>query len=87
MKKTPLRKCIGCNAMKSKNEMLRILKRSSGEIILDKTGRENGRGAYVCVSKECLTKAVKNKALERSFKMKIPAGTYENLEKEFDASE
>ena len=53
-KKTPMRKCVGCGEMKSKREMMRILKTSEEEFILDTTGKKNGRGAYLCVSKECL---------------------------------
>ena len=73
--------------MKSKKEMLRILKTAEGEILLDATGRKNGRGAYLCNSRECLKRAVKGKGLERSFKMPIPGDVYEKLEKEMDALE
>ena len=58
-----------------------------GEIVLDVTGRKNGRGAYLCFSKECLQKAIKNKGLERSLKMQIPQEVYENLERELDTIE
>lgn len=70
--------------MKSKKEMLRILKTAENEFVLDATGRKNGRGAYLCFSKECLEKARKNKGLERSFKQTIPKEVYENLEKELE---
>lgn len=70
--------------MKSKKEMLRILKTAEGEIIPDVTGKENGRGAYLCFSKDCLEKAIKTKGLERSFQMKIPAEVYERLKEEFE---
>ena len=83
-KKVPLRQCVGCGEMKSKKEMLRVLKTAEDEIVLDATGKKNGRGAYICFSKECLKKARKNKGLERSFKMSIPEEIYERLEKEFD---
>lgn len=83
-KKIPLRQCIGCGEMKSKKEMIRILKTSEEEFIVDATGRKNGRGAYVCPSMECFQKAVKNKGLERSFKMAIPKAVYETLEKEME---
>ena len=46
--KTPLRQCTGCREMKSKKEMIRVLKTPENEIVLDATGRKNGRGAYVC---------------------------------------
>lgn len=83
-KKIPMRKCVGCNEMKSKKEMMRVLKTAENDIILDVTGKKNGRGAYLCFSKECLQKAIKNKGLERSFKTSIPKEVYESLEKEFD---
>ncbi len=67
-KKIPMRKCVGCQEMKSKKEMMRVLKTSEDTFELDATGKKNGRGAYLCFSKECFEKAVKNKGLERSFK-------------------
>ena len=82
-KKIPMRQCVGCGSMKSKKEMMRVLKTAEEGIILDTTGKKNGRGAYLCVSMECLQKARKNKGLERSFKMSIPNEVYDNLEKEF----
>ena len=84
MRKIPMRKCVGCQEMKSKKEMLRILKTAENEFVLEATGRKNGRGAYLCFSKECLEKARKNKGLERSFKQTIPKEVYENLEKELE---
>lgn len=82
-KKIPMRQCIGCGEMKNKKEMMRVLKTSEGPIVLDVTGKKNGRGAYVCISRECLQKARKNKGLERSFKMTIPNEVYESLDEEF----
>lgn len=82
MKKIPLRQCIGCGEMKSKKEMIRVLKTTEDEIVIDATGRKNGRGAYICPSMECFKKAVKSKGLERSLKMAIPREVYEALEKE-----
>lgn len=83
-KKIPMRQCVGCKEMKSKKEMMRVLKTAEESIVIDMTGRKNGRGAYLCMTKECLIKARKNKGLERSFKMSIPDEVYEKLEKEFD---
>ncbi len=82
-KKIPLRQCVGCGSMKAKKEMMRVLKTAEEGIILDTTGKKNGRGAYLCVNMECLKNARKNKGLERSFKMSIPNEVYDNLEKEF----
>ena len=86
-KKIPMRKCVGCQEMKSKQEMMRVLKTSEDTFELDATGKKNGRGAYLCFSKECFEKAVKNKGLERSFKQAIPKEVYEKLEKEMNALE
>mgnify|MGYP002647145871 FL=1 len=86
-KKIPMRKCVGCQEMKSKKEMMRVLKTSENTFELDVTGKKNGRGAYLCFSKECFEKAVKNKGLERSFKQAIPKEVYEKLEKEMNALE
>lgn len=86
-KKIPVRQCVGCQEMKPKKEMIRILKTAEEEIVLDLSGRKNGRGAYLCNCRECLDKAIKQKGLERSFKMRIPVEVYQNLEKEFEESE
>lgn len=83
-KKIPLRQCIGCGEMKGKKDMLRVLKTAENEICLDATGKKNGRGAYICKSRDCLILARKNKGLERSFKMGIPNEVYDTLEKEFE---
>lgn len=82
VKKVPMRQCIGCGEMKSKREMMRVLRTTEGEIVLDATGRKNGRGAYLCKDPECFKKAVKSKGLERALKTPIPADVYESLEKE-----
>ncbi len=81
-KKIPMRKCTGCNEMKEKKAMMRVLKCEEG-IVLDTTGKKNGRGAYLCKSAECLEKAIKSKGLERSLKVQIPKEVYEALEKEY----
>lgn len=73
--------------MKSKKEMIRVIRTAEGEFVLDATGKKNGRGAYICPDKECLNKAVKNRGLERSFKQAIPKEVYESLEKEMDQLE
>lgn len=81
-KKIPMRKCVGCQEMKSKKEMIRVIRTSENEFLLDATGKKNGRGAYICVNGDCLAKAVKSRGLERSFKQSIPKEVYETLEKE-----
>ena len=87
VKKVPMRKCVGCGEMKNKREMMRVLKTSDDEFVLDATGKKNGRGAYLCHSKECFDMAVKNRGLERSFKQAIPKDVYEKLEKEMESIE
>ncbi len=82
-KKIPLRQCVGCMEMKEKKSMMRVLKTPEGDIVLDVTGKKNGRGAYLCKCMECLKKAQKNKGLERSFKMSLSNEIYTGLEKEF----
>ena len=86
-KKIPMRKCVECGEMKNKKEMLRVIHTKEGEFLLDATGRKNGRGAYLCFSRDCFLKAVKNKGLERSFKQAIPNEVYEQLEKEMEQIE
>ncbi|MEF9946372.1 MAG: YlxR family protein [Lachnospiraceae bacterium] len=80
-----MRKCVGCQEMKNKKEMLRVLKTAENEFVLDGTGKKNGRGAYLCPSCDCLQKAMKCKGLERSFQQSIPREVYEALEKEMSA--
>jgi len=81
-KKLPLRMCTGCGEMKAKKEMIRVLKTPEDEIVIDSTGKKNGRGAYLCCTLSCLQKAIKTKGLERSLKVKIPKELIETLEKE-----
>lgn len=85
--KVPMRQCTGCREMKNKKEMIRVLKTAEDEIVLDATGRKNGRGAYICFSRECLEKAIKSRGLERSLKAAIPDEVYQDLKKEFEAIE
>ena len=86
-KKIPMRQCVGCAEMKSKNELIRVIKTPENEIAIDFTGKKNGRGAYLCNSLECLKKARKTKAIERSLKTTIPDEIYDQLEKELTAVE
>ena len=81
-KKVPMRQCVGCGEMKSKKELLRVIKTPEDEIVLDATGRKNGRGAYICASMECLKTACQRKGLERSLKTAIPDMVYDSLEQE-----
>ena len=81
-KKIPLRMCLGCNEMKPKAELIRVVKSPEGDISLDSTGKKNGRGAYICHNPQCLEKAIKTKRLERTFSVAIPNEVYESLKEE-----
>ncbi len=78
---------MGCQQMKPKKEMMRVLRTPEDTMILDTTGKKNGRGAYLCKDMACLKKARKNKGLERSFKMSIPDTVYDSLMKEYGAED
>ena len=85
--KIPMRQCTGCREMKSKKEMIRVLKTTEDEIVLDTTGKKNGRGAYICRSGECLEKAIRNHGIERSLKTGILPEIYDSLKKEIEKIE
>lgn len=84
-KKVPMRMCTGCGEMKSKKELVRIVKSKEGEISVDLTGKKAGRGAYVCRDVACLKKARKAKRIERAFGSAIAPEVYERLEEELQA--
>ena len=75
VKKIPQRLCIGCGEMKNKKEMIRVLKTAEDGIVIDETGRKNGRGAYICPSMDCFRKAVKGKALSWAVVASYPQHT------------
>lgn len=79
MKKVPLRTCMGCNQKKPKKELIRIVKNKEQGISIDKTGKMEGRGAYICDTIECLEKVIKNKRLEKVLETKISDEIYNNL--------
>lgn len=79
MKKIPQRTCLGCKEIKPKKELIRIVKQSDGKIFIDKTGKANGRGAYICNNVECLDKAIKSKRLDKNFETEINNEIYESL--------
>ena len=86
-KKVPQRKCVGCETLKDKKALIRIVRSPEGEISLDKTGKKAGRGAYVCPDKECMTKAVKGKRLDKALDKTISQDVYEMLLKELEHEE
>ena len=79
MKKMPQRTCMGCNTKKDKKDLIRIVKNKDGEINIDKTGKMQGRGAYLCNNIECLNLAIKTKRIEKVFEQKIDNDIYEKL--------
>lgn len=79
IKKKPLRKCAGCGAMKEKTELIRVVKTETGEVMIDQTGKANGRGVYLCREPECLLKARKCRALERGLRCSVPPDVYDEL--------
>ena len=85
-KKIPQRQCMGCRERKNKNDMIRVVRRTDGEVSLDFSGKLNGRGAYVCPDPECLKKAIKSKSLERSLEVEIPQAVYDRLSAEMEAA-
>ena len=82
-KKIPYRLCVVCRESKPKKELLRIVKSQDGKIELDKTGKLNGRGTYICNNKDCLENLFKKKVLNKAFKCNIPAEVYEGLKEQF----
>ena len=81
-KKETLRMCIACREMKDKRDLLRIVKNKEGQIFVDKTGKANGRGAYICKDVNCLNKLKKQKTLNKAFKMMINEEVYKQIEGE-----
>ena len=83
-KKIPQRQCMGCRERKAKREMIRVVRGTDGTVSLDFGGKMNGRGAYICPNPDCLKKAQRSKALERSLEVEIPAEVYERLTREIE---
>ena len=78
----PQRMCIACREMKEKRELIRVVRSPEGELSLDAVGKAPGRGAYICRQEECLKRAIKTKALERAFKIKIPEELWQSIREE-----
>ena len=79
MKKVPLRTCMGCNSKKTKKELIRIVKDKQNNVSIDRTGKKEGRGAYICDDVNCLEKVIKSKRLERVLDIAISEQTYNEL--------
>ena len=80
-----MRMCVGCREMKEKRSLLRVVKSPEGAISFDRVGKAPGRGAYVCRSKECLDRAVRQRQLERALETKIDEQVFAQLMEEIDA--
>ena len=78
-KKIPMRMCVACREMRPKKELIRIVRTPEGGVTLDRTGRANGRGAYLCDSVDCLSRAVKTRALERALETRIDESIFDSL--------
>ena len=85
-KKIPQRQCMGCRERKAKRDMIRVVRGTDGNVSLDFGGKMNGRGAYICPDPECLKKAIRSKALDRSLEVTIPEEIYSRLQKEMEAA-
>ena len=86
-KKIPMRMCVSCREMQPKKELVRVVRTPEGAVVLDTTGRANGRGAYLCKKSACLEKAIKSRALERALETKIEAQTYDTLRAQMKADD
>ncbi|MBA1333904.1 MAG: putative nucleic-acid-binding protein implicated in transcription termination [Firmicutes bacterium] len=82
IKKIPNRLCLGCQQMKPKRELVRVVKSKEGDVSLDKTGKKPGRGAYICPHLDCLAKARKTKRIEKSLGIRIDEHIFDQLEEE-----
>ena len=85
-KKIPMRQCAGCRAMKPKKELVRVVRSPEGQVDIDFRGKAPGRGAYVCRSAECLKRALKSRALDRSLGLTIPPEINARLTQEMEAA-
>lgn len=85
-KKIPMRQCMGCRERRAKRELIRVVRCTDGRVSLDFSGKLNGRGAYICPNLECLKKAQKSKALDRSLEVTIPEEVYDRLLGEMEDS-
>lgn len=87
VKKIPLRKCLGCNEMKPKKELLRIVRSPEGKVSIDKTGKAAGRGCYICQDIECLEKAIKAKRVQNALEVQVDNELFEQLRGQLSKSE
>lgn len=80
-KKIPMRSCVISREKLPKNELIRVVRTPEGEVIVDSTGKANGRGAYLKKDKEIFDKAKKSKALNKILEVEVPLEIFEELNK------
>ena len=78
-KKVPLRMCISCREMKDKKDLIRVVRTPEGNVIVDESGKANGRGAYLKKDIETFEKAEKSKILNKRLEVEVPSSIYEEL--------
>jgi len=86
----PQRSCCACRGKFEKYTLTRVVRRSKsegGDIVLDLTGKMNGRGVYICSTANCLKLARKKRCLERGLRGQVPAEVYTALEEKFGGGE
>ncbi|BCU82058.1 MULTISPECIES: RNase P modulator RnpM [Polycladomyces] len=81
-RKVPMRKCVACQEMMPKKELIRVVRTPEQEILIDPTGKKSGRGAYLCGKEECFRLAKKKKALDRALKVQVDDSIYDRLQEE-----
>ena len=79
VRRVPQRMCVGCQQMKPKKQLIRVVRTPENEVIIDPTGKKNGRGAYLCPDVECLNIAQKAKRLEKSLERPLSDEVYVEL--------
>ena len=84
MRKTPQRKCLVSNQMYDKNELVRVVRTPERDVVIDTTGKVNGRGAYLKLSIENIELAKKRNVLSRALQVEIPDAIYDELESLLD---
>ena len=81
-RKPHLRSCVACRTSGEKRALVRFVRLTSGEVLCDPTGRQAGRGAYLCGEKQCFDRARKGHLLDRALKTKLSDADYQRLERE-----
>ena len=79
-----MRKCVSCREMTIKKKLIRVVKKPDGMVIIDRCGKQPGRGAYVCNTAPCFAKAINNRSFDRALKAKVASEIYEQLREQYD---